>query len=152
MFNRESISDGLSQLRGLARKAGTAKAVAIGGAAVLALGVAVGAGAAPSPFSPVAEVLGLDDNRGGAVSEAVHDAKDGVIEANALNEEGEEDGKIGPAVSEAACEAAHDPSLHPHAEDVDEGEGEGEGEEVEEVETARIPQTSSPRMKTKTRF
>jgi hypothetical protein len=39
-------------------------------------------------------------NHGDAVSDAVHDAKD-----EALGEDG--DGRVGPAVSEAACEAAH---------------------------------------------
>ena len=33
MFNRQSISNGLSLLRSLARKAGTGKAIAVGGAA-----------------------------------------------------------------------------------------------------------------------
>ena len=75
-----------------------------GGAAVaVALAVAVGVGAAPSPIAPVSEVLGFNGEHGQTVSQAVEDAKASV----------EEGDKIGPAVSEAACTAAHDRTTLP---------------------------------------
>ena len=54
-------------------------------------------GASPAGVPALSEVLGLSGEHGTAVSDAVHDAKDSVAEGD----------KVGPAVSEAACTAAH---------------------------------------------
>jgi hypothetical protein len=69
-------------------------------AAVLFTSVAVGA--SPLDVSPLTEVLRANDH-GRAVSEAVQEAKESL-------EEGQE---LGPAVSEAACTAAHDRTTLP---------------------------------------
>lgn len=91
-------------IRKLFQRFGGAKLIAAGGATVFALALAVGAGAAPSPFQPVSEVLGLGGDHGAAVSEAVHEAQ------TTANDAGD---PVGPAVSEAACTAAHDRSTLP---------------------------------------
>jgi len=111
----QKVSKGLATARDLLRRTGGAKAAAAGAGVFLALAVAVGAGAAPSPIAPFSEVLGLGGEHGAAVSEAVHEAKEAAL---AGDEEGEEDDetlalKIGAAVSEAACMAAHDRSTLP---------------------------------------
>ncbi|HEU0073945.1 MAG TPA: hypothetical protein VFS30_08025 [Dehalococcoidia bacterium] len=89
----------LLKIRNLLKRFGAARLVAAGGATVFALTLAVGAGAAPSPVDPFAEVLGLGGAHGAAVSDAVHDAK---VTANEAGD------PVGPAVSTAACLAAHD--------------------------------------------
>jgi hypothetical protein len=63
----------------------------------------IGAGAAPVGPTPLSDVLGVTGEHGTAVSDAVHQAKEDL----------EEGDKVGPAVSEAACEAAHDRSTLP---------------------------------------
>jgi cytochrome c5 len=128
-----------NQIRRLFHRFGGAKLLAAGGATVFALTLAVGAGAAPSPFEPVSQVLGLGGEHGAAVSQAVHEAQAAAKEA------GE---PIGPAVSEAACTAAHDRSTLPHAEAVEEGEDEAVGEVAEEcihpsnIEIEDVPDSS----------
>ena len=63
----------------------------------------IGAGAAPVGPTPLSDVLGVTGEHGTAVSDAVHEAKDGV-----------EDGdSVGAAVSLAACTAAHDRTTLP---------------------------------------
>jgi hypothetical protein len=114
IFSRDSVSNGGRAIQGLVGRVGGVKVLVTGGAAVLALGLAVGAGAAPSPFTPVAEVLGLSGEHGAAVSEA-------VAEAKASLEDGD---KVGPAVSEAACTAAHDRSTLPNFDADAEDDGE----------------------------
>jgi hypothetical protein len=97
------VSDALRSIRNVAGSvSGMKLAVATGGLA-LTLALAVGAGAAPSPFTPVSEVLGLRGEHGVAVSDAVQQAKGSV----------ESGDQIGIAVSEAACEAAHDRTTLP---------------------------------------
>lgn len=98
-----SISNAFRSIRSVAGRVGGMKLAAATGGVALTLVLAVGAGAAPSPFSPVSEVLGLGGEHGAAVSDAVHQAK-------ATVEDGDQ---IGVAVSEAACEAAHDRSTLP---------------------------------------
>jgi hypothetical protein len=114
----DSISKFVSALRSL----GGMKIAAIGGGAFLALAAAVGAGAAPSPVAPISEVLGMGGEHGAAVSEAVHETKTAALEGEG---EGEEDTSIGPALSEAACEAAHDRSTLPEGAQNAPGQAEG---------------------------
>jgi hypothetical protein len=103
---------------GVGRVGGMKLAAAAGGVA-LTLVLAVSAGAAPSPFSPVSEILRLGGEHGAAVSNAVQQAKDAV-----------EDGdQIGVVVSEAACEAAHDRSTLP------EGAQNAPGQQVDDAGT-----------------
>jgi hypothetical protein len=97
------VWNALRSIRKVAGHAGGLKLAAAAGGAALTLVIAVGAGAAPSPFSPVSEVLGLNGEHGAAVSDAVQQAKETVEDGN----------QIGVAVSEAACEAAHDRSTLP---------------------------------------
>ena len=78
--------------------------LAVGGAAAFAFMLAVGAGAAPSPVTPVSEVLGLGGERGAAVSQAAHDAKAAAVES------GE---NVGAAVSTAVCLVKQDPANLP---------------------------------------
>jgi hypothetical protein len=104
MSPERAVSAFQLNIRSLFKRFGTVKLVAAGGATVLALTFAVGAGAAPSPLDPVAEALGLGGEHGTTVSQAVHDAK------TAANEAGD---PVGPAVSEAACTAAHDRTTLP---------------------------------------
>jgi hypothetical protein len=109
--------------------------IAGGVAGAIFLATFVGAGASPVGPTPVSDVLGLTGEHGGAVSDAVHDAKEGL----------EEGDKVGPAVSEAACREAHNPDTlpdgaqaahenkpekdctHPSNSDAVEEEGEGDG-------------------------
>jgi hypothetical protein len=94
----------IRSLSGVGGSSGTARSRLLGvgvvAAAVLFTSVAVGA--SPVGISPLTEVLGANDH-GKAVSEAVQEAKESL-------EEGE---KLGPAVSEAACTAAHDRTTLP---------------------------------------
>ena len=121
MVNRDSLSEALGALRDLYRRVGGVRFAAAGGSAFLALAVAIGAGAAPSPVAPFSEVLGLGGAHGDAVSQAVH-------EAQAAAREDDDGSGLGPTVSEAACEAAHDRSTLPN----DEGD-EAEDDEIEEA-------------------
>jgi hypothetical protein len=146
MSPASTISSVSSSIRKQAGRIGATKLAASGGAIVFALTLAVSAGAAPSPFEPFEEVLGLGGEHGTAVSEAVEQAKEDL----------EEGAQVGPAVSEAACTAAHDRNtlpegaqnapgqqdrepkvcVHPSNAVDEDGEGEGveDGEEVAEVD------------------
>ena len=84
-----------SKLRDRLRRPTGRGLLAVGGATAFAFMLAIGAGAAPSPVTPVSEVLGLGGERGAAVSQAAHDAKADAKEA------GE---NVGAAVSTAVCE------------------------------------------------
>jgi hypothetical protein len=126
MVNRDSLSEALGALRDLYRRVGGVRVAAAGGAAFLALAVAIGAGAAPSPVAPLSEVLGLGGAHGDAVSQAVH-------EAQAAAREDDDGSGLGPAVSEAACTAAHDRSTLPNAEEVDAEDDEAEDDETSQA-------------------
>jgi hypothetical protein len=60
-------------------------------------------GASPGGVPALSEVIGLSAEHGTTVRDAVHNAKDSVAEGD----------KVGPAVSEAACTAAHDRTTLP---------------------------------------
>ncbi len=92
-------------IRNLFKRSAGARLAAVGVASVLALMLVVGVGAAPSPVDPVAGALGLGGDHGSAVSGAVQDARESL-------EDGED---VGPAVSEAACTAAHDRTTLPES-------------------------------------
>ena len=73
-----------------------------GAVAVLVLFTSAAVGASPAGVSALTEVMGANDH-GKAVSEAVQEAKDSLGDGE----------KVGAAVSEAACEAAHDRTTLP---------------------------------------
>jgi hypothetical protein len=89
----------LARLRALGRL----RLVAAAAVATAFAVTVIGAGASPVGPTPVSDVLGLTGEHGTAVSDAVHEAKDAVADGD----------KVGPAVSEAACKAAHDPETLP---------------------------------------
>jgi hypothetical protein len=92
-----------TSVRNLYKRIGGTRIAAAAGVVVFTMTLAVGAGAAPSPVDPVADVLGISSH-GPTVSQAVHDAQTEAKEA------GED---VGAAVSLAACEAAHDRTTLP---------------------------------------
>jgi hypothetical protein len=97
-----SIISAISRnLRNQTGRTGFVKLAAAGGAVGFALTLAVGAGAAPSPVDPLAEVLGMNGSRGPDVSEAAQNAQ-------AEAEDEDSGAQVGVLVSEAVCRVVSD--------------------------------------------